>query len=90
MDSDDWIEQGAYSKIVQVVDKYEPELILWDYNKINIESSYQVTQPIREGIYTKEQMYNEYFKHLIMYKEIEFPPTISNCVCLVKRELLKK
>lgn len=74
---------------MQVIEQYEPELLLWDYNKINVGDSYQVTQPIREGIYTKEQMYKEYFEHLIMFKEIEFPPTISNWACLVKREVLE-
>lgn len=90
VDSDDWIEKDTYKKIVQVIEQHEPELLLWDYNKINVGNSYQVTQPIREGMYTKEQMYKEYFDHLLMFKEIEFPPTISNWVCLVKEVFWKK
>lgn len=90
VDSDDYIEPDMYGQMYGEALQNGAQLILCDGIKESAGGQAPYTgQPLREGFYTKEQMYREYFPCLLMREEIEFPPTISNCLCLVKRSLLE-
>lgn len=39
---------------------------------------------IRGGLYEEKQLHQEYYPHLLITRSIEYPATISNCVCMVK------
>lgn len=48
------------------------------------------THDIRAGYYNRTQIEKEYFPHLLMMENIEYPPTISNWLCLFKRVLIEE
>ncbi|WP_442594306.1 glycosyltransferase family 2 protein [Neobacillus sp. D3-1R] len=89
IDSDDWIESDMYKEMINKAEKLDLDLIMCDFKKKSTDFEDKRTQPIRAGYYSKSDIRNELFKCLIMFEDIQLPPTISNWVCLYKLELLK-
>lgn len=89
IDSDDWIEPDMYKEMINKAEELNLDLVMCDYKKRFIDYEEKRTQPIRGGYYSKEDIKNELFQCLIMFEDIEFPPTISNCVCLFNLDFLK-
>ncbi|MGL5351137.1 MAG: glycosyltransferase family 2 protein [Cetobacterium sp.] len=90
VDSDDWIENNMYFDMYDKAIEYECDLIMCDYTKKGKQIEYTVSQPIREGYYIKKEIEDNLFKSLIMFENIEFPVTISNWSCLLKKEIIIK
>ncbi|MEH7076819.1 glycosyltransferase family 2 protein [Neobacillus drentensis] len=90
IDSDDWIEPEMYQVMVNKAEELNLDVIMCDYKKKSNNYEYKRTQPIREGYYSKDDIKNELFRCLIMFENIEFPPTISNWVCLFNIKFLKR
>ncbi|TVY05633.1 glycosyltransferase family 2 protein [Paenibacillus cremeus] len=89
IDSDDWIEAAMYRDMFSKAEELSLDLIMCDFKKKSKDYEDKRTQPIREGYYSKEDIMNELFQSLIMFDYVEFPPTISNCVCLFRLEFLR-
>ncbi|MBD8071307.1 glycosyltransferase family 2 protein [Bacillus sp. PS06] len=89
IDSDDWIEPEMFQRMITKADEYQLDFIMCDYKKRSDSYEQNKTQPIRSGFYSKENIVNELYKCLIMFDDIEFPPTISNWVCFFRAEFLK-
>ncbi len=89
IDSDDTVYPEFLEKLLKALDT-GAELAMCDYIKHTKTSSFIFSNPIRAGYYSKEDIKNELFGCLIMFDNLEFPPTISNWVCLFKRELIKR
>jgi glycosyltransferase involved in cell wall biosynthesis len=90
IDSDDWIEPEMYQEMVNKAEEINLDFIMCDYTKKSNNYENKRTQPIREGYYSKDDIKNELFQCLIMFENIEYPPTISNCVCLINLKFLCK
>lgn len=90
IDSDDWIEPEMYQEMVNKAEELNLDIIMCDYKKKSKDYEEKRTQPIRGGYYSKDDIKKELFNCLIMFDYIEFPPTISNWVCLFNLEFLKK
>ena len=88
IDSDDWIEPTMLEEMYSTATQFGCDFVMCDFTKKGKEVEYTVSQPISEGFYNRERIEKELFKCLIMFDNIEFPPTISNCVCLFNREFL--
>lgn len=88
VDSDDWIESEMFESMYKVAEDTKSDFAMCDFKKIGIGNEYIVSQPIREGYYDRNMIEKELFSCMIMFENIEFPPTISNCTCLFRRELL--
>lgn len=88
IDSDDWIEPTMYEEMYTKATQLKCDFVMCDWTKKGKGIEYTVSQPISEGFYDRERIEKELFKCLIMFDNIEFPPTISNCVCLLNREFL--
>lgn len=88
IDSDDWIEPTMLEEMYSTATKFGCDFVMCDFTKKGKEVEYTVSQPIGEGFYDRERIEKELFKCLIMFDNIEFPPTISNCTCLFNREFL--
>ena len=88
VDSDDWIEPNMLEEVYNKAEEFQTDITMCDLKKVGIESEYTVSQPIREGYYDRSMIEAELFPCLVMFENIEFPPTISNCVCLFRREFL--
>jgi glycosyltransferase involved in cell wall biosynthesis len=89
IDSDDWIEPEMYQEMVYKAEELNLDFIMCDYKKKSNNYEDKRTQPIREGYYSKDDIKNELFQCLIMFENMEYPPTISNWVCLFEIEFLK-
>lgn len=90
IDSDDWIEPAMYQEMFNKAEALDLDFIMCDYKKKSNEFEEKRTQPIRGGYYSKDDIKKELFNCLIMFEDIEFPPTISNWVCLFNLEFLIK
>jgi hypothetical protein len=90
IDSDDWIEPVMYQEMFRKAEELNLDFIMCDYKKKSSNYEDKRTQPIRGGYYSKEDIKNELYKCLIMFDNIEFPPTISNWVCLFNLAFIRK
>lgn len=88
IDADDTVEPTYFEELYNAAAESGAELVMCDYTKHYEDKSVPFSQPIRGGTYTKEQIANELFPCLIMFDNLEFPPTVSNWVCLFKRSLI--
>ena len=89
VDSDDFIDKNMYKDMIEKSLKYDCDLVMCDCYKVCGDNKEKFTHNIRGGFYNKEQLYKEYFDKLLMKDDINYPPTISNCVCLIKKEIIK-
>lgn len=84
VDSDDWISPEMYETMVTT----DADVCLCDYIRFQGETEFPFSQPnIREGFYTKEQIREEVYPHLVM-DGVEYPITISNCVLAIKHTII--
>lgn len=90
VDSDDYIELNMYQEMMKVNQQYDCDLVLCDCYKENESTKIIFTHDIREGYYDKDMLYKEYFPTLLMTNSVDYPPTISNWVCLFKRKLIEE
>lgn len=88
VDSDDYIEPEMYSNMMEKVHQYNCDVVMCDCIKDFTDHSEIYTHDIRAGFYDKEQLINEYYPHLLMMENVEYPATISNCLTLFNRNKL--
>lgn len=86
VDSDDWIAPDMYEKMLHT----NTDVVLCDYVRFQGDKEFPFTQPhVEAGFYNKAQMRVKIYPHLVM-DGVEYPITISNCVMLIKRDILVK
>lgn len=90
IDADDTVEPTFLEELYNAATESGAELVMCDYTKHYESKAVPFSQPIRGGAYTKEQISTELYPCLIMFDNLEFPPTISNWVCLFKHSLLER
>ena len=88
VDSDDYIEPEMYSNMMEKVHQYNCDVVMCDCIKDFTDHSEIYTHDIRAGFYDKEQLVNEYYPHLLMMENVEYPATISNWLILFNRNKL--
>lgn len=85
VDSDDYIESEMYQSMVDIAEQYNCDVVMCDCVK-EFETRTEVyTHDIRPGHYDRGQLEKEYFPHLLIMPNVEYPPTISNWLCLYRR-----
>lgn len=87
VDSDDYIEQDMYEKMLAKAIEYDCDVVLCDCMKEYADSSVIYTHDIRGGFYDYKDLLNEYYPHLLMTEDVEYPATISNWTILWKSKL---
>lgn len=85
VDSDDYIDSDMYQAMMEKAVQYDCDVIMCDCIKEFNDHTEIYTHDIRPGYYDRENIEREYFPHLLMMPNVEYPPTISNCLCLFKR-----
>lgn len=88
VDSDDYIDNCMYEKMLEKAVQNNCDVVLCDCLKEFQDHSELYTHHIRDGFYNRQQLKQEYFPHLIMMENVEYPPTISNWLLLFRRELV--
>lgn len=86
VDSDDYIDFDMYYEMMKIVQKYNCDVVMCDCLKEFPEHREVFSHDIRAGYYSGEQLRDEYYQHLIMMENVEYPPTISNWTCLFKNK----
>ena len=89
VDSDDWLDPGMYAAMMAKVREYGSDVVMCDCVKEFPEGSRLYTHDIRPGFYDRAALETEYFPHLLIMENVEYPATISNCLLLFRRELAK-
>lgn len=90
VDSDDWIESDMYQSMMDIAKKYECDVVMCDCVKDFDNRTEIYTHDIRSGYYNYEQLKKEYYPHLLMMENVEYPATISNCLLLLKHRLASR
>lgn len=88
VDSDDYLETFMYEKMIKKAEFYNCDVVMCDCVKDDGIEQIPYSHDIREGFYDYDQLKEEYYPHLLMMENIEYPPTISNWVLLFKREMV--
>ena len=83
VDSDDWLDPGMYEAMLA----QNCDIVLCDCLKEHPGRQELYTHDIRPGFYDRKQLEREYFPHLLMMENVEYPATISNWVMVFRREL---
>lgn len=89
IDSDDYIDENMYFNMMQKASEYDCDVVMCDCYKVNSDKKEVFTHDIRSGFYNKEQLYSEYFDKLLMIDSINYPPTITNVVMLIKTDIIE-
>ena len=87
VDSDDYIDSQMYQRMMAVVAERDCDVVMCDCLKEFPDRSVLYTHEIRPGFYDRTQLETEYFPHLLMMENVEYPATISNSLLLFRREL---
>lgn len=86
VDSDDYIDPEMYEQMLGRALVHDCEVVMCDCLKERSDRTQIYTHDIREGYYSRRQLEEEYFEHLLMMPNVEYPPTISNWVLLFRNK----
>lgn len=87
VDSDDYIAPEMYASMMKIAQKYKCDVVMCDCLKEFSTHSEIYTHNIRPGFYTREQLEKEYYPHLLIMENVEYPATISNWLCMFKNRV---
>lgn len=90
VDSDDYIDPDMYEKMMSINAEYNCDLVICDCFKEYDTGRELYTHELSGGYYDRERMKREYFPQLLMTKSVEYPVTISNCLLLIRREVIER
>ncbi len=88
VDSDDWIDQDMYETMVNTAEAQNCDLVICDCIKESVAGSQIYTHELPGGYYNRDAMVSQYFPQLLMPDSMEYPVTISNCLLLIRREII--
>ncbi len=87
VDSDDFLEPFMYAKMMKKIIEYHCDVVMCDCVKDDGVTQTPYTHDIRSGFYDHDQLKKEYYPHLLMMENVEYPATISNDLLLFRREM---
>lgn len=91
VDSDDWVADGYFSRIIEIAKRYSPDIIaVNNHYKVEIDGKTITSgESKKEGLYRRETLEKEVFPELL-YKEpfYSFGVTPALCLKTMKKELL--
>lgn len=86
VDSDDYIDKEMYSSMLKKIEQYHCDVVMCDCIKEFGTHTELYTHDIRGGYYSRKQLEEEYYPHLLMMENVEYPATISNWLLVFKNE----
>lgn len=90
VDSDDYIEPVMYEKMANILMSNNCDIVMCDCIKEFDNKDELYTHQIREGLYTRSQLEQDYFPQLLITESLEYPTTISNWLLLFRYSLQKQ
>lgn len=89
-DCDDYMDPDMYERMMAINAEYGCDLVVCDCVKEYASGSDLYTHELPGGYYDREKMRRIYFPQLLMTQAVEYPVTISNCLLLIRREVIEK
>lgn len=86
VDSDDYIDREMYVSMFEIIEQYQCDVVMCDCVKEFGTHKELYTHDIRSGYYNEKQLKEEYYPHLLMMENVEYPATISNWLCVFKNK----
>jgi hypothetical protein len=77
-----------YAAMMAKACEFGSDVVMCDCLKEYPDRSVLYSHEIRSGFYDRKMLEEEYFPHLLMMENLEYPATISNCLLLFRRELV--
>lgn len=90
VDSDDYLEIDMYEHMMKINDEFDCDIVMCDCYKESCINREIFSHNIRSGYYDRNMLVKEYFPTLLMTNSVDYPPTISNWVCLFKKDVIIK
>lgn len=87
VDSDDYVDTEMYEQMLTVAVEHNCDVVMCDCLKEFPDHNVLYTHPIRPGYYDHTQLRVEYYPHLLMMENVEYPATISNWLILWRSTL---
>lgn len=87
VDSDDYIDPAMYEKMMAQALEYDCDVVMCDCVKEYPGEAKLYTHDIPGGYYDLMRLKSEYYPHLLIMENVEYPATISNCTILWKSTL---
>ena len=89
VDSDDFLDPEMYEHMMLIADRYACDLVICDCLKEYGDHVELYSHDIRGGYYNRNQLEKEYFPHLLVMPNVDYPATISNWLCLCKKSVIE-
>ena len=70
----------------EIIEQYQCDVVMCDCVKEFGTHKELYTHDIRSGYYNEKQLKEEYYPHLLMMENVEYPATISNWLCVFKNK----
>lgn len=94
VDSDDLVDKEIYTTMLQVIEETGSDLVMCRYKKIYNDGKKELAlEPLREGLYDKEQIFNNLILDMIGNDPSDMSkPLIMGSIwrCLYKKEIIDK
>ncbi len=91
VDSDDAIDESMYSRMYELITKYQVSFVMSDYTRVLADGvQYLKSLEISGGLYDRKKIEKEIFPQLIMGDNIDYGPLLSVWHCLYDLNFLRK
>lgn len=90
VDSDDFAEPEMFGTMLETAVSHDCDVVICDCMKDFPDKSTLFSQNIAEGFYDRAKLETEYFPKLLMQSDLTYPPAISNCLMLIRSELIRE
>lgn len=91
VDSDDTILNTMYEELANLIQQYQCDFVMCDYERILADGSKHIKSlEIDSGFYDKQKIVEQIYPDLIMGRNLDYGPLLSVWHCLYNLEFLKK
>ena len=79
-----------FGTMLETAVSHDCDVVICDCMKDLPDKNALFTQNIAEGFYDRAKLETEYFPKLLMQSDLTYPPAISNCLMLIRSELIRE
>lgn len=90
VDSDDWVEEHMFAKLLATIEEFDSDVVMCDYTKVSGNRHTHRCSNLRGGHFDRAQIEDEILPSSIMDKGLEGPAILAVWRCLYRRSFLAK
>lgn len=65
VDGDDWLEPDAVETLISYREKYDADIVIGNYSKVDGEKKYLHVNSVKQGVYSEEKLQNEIYSKML-------------------------